>query len=92
MKYRKITLEDKGQDLLWFIIDEEGVVVEAGPFHNELYKGAYIPYDCVGDTENDEPPLFIVGDRCPIHNPPHLNHGWLDYNVKSIDIVEWTQN
>ncbi len=40
----KITLEDKGQDILWFRINEGGLVEEAGPFQNEIWQGAYIPY------------------------------------------------
>ena len=32
----KITLEDKGQDLLWLRVNEAGLVEEAGPFQNEI--------------------------------------------------------
>lgn len=87
---RKINLKDEGQDLLWFIINEEGIVLEAGPFHNDLYKGAYIPYDCTNnhgiDNEEDDylPPLFSVGADCPIHHPPHLIHTWLKFKVESV--------
>ena len=28
----KITLEDKGQNILWFKVNEDGIVEEAGPF------------------------------------------------------------
>ena len=39
----KITLEDKGQDLLWLRVNEAGLVEEAGPFQNEIWKDSYIP-------------------------------------------------
>ena len=37
----KIVLEDKGQDLLWLKVNEGGLVEEAGPFQNEIWKDAY---------------------------------------------------
>ena len=40
----KIVLEDKGQDLLWLKVNEGGLVEEAGPFQNEIWKDAYVPY------------------------------------------------
>lgn len=40
----KITLEDKGQNILWFKVNEDGIVEEAGPFQNEIWKDAYIPF------------------------------------------------
>lgn len=85
MKQFKITLKDNGQDLLWFVVDEDGIVVEAGPFHNETYKGAYIPYDHT--TAEDGEPLFQVGKPLPIHHPPHLTHTWLKFDVEEIKEV-----
>lgn len=40
----KITLEDRGQDILWFKVNEDGIVEESGPFQNEIWKDAYIPF------------------------------------------------
>lgn len=41
---KKIHFDDQGQDLLWFIINTETELVEsAGPFHNSVYEGAWIP-------------------------------------------------
>lgn len=40
---KKITLVDEGQDLLYLIVDIDGTVVDAGPFHNKLYVGGEIP-------------------------------------------------
>lgn len=69
----KITLEDKGQDILWFRVAEGGIVVEAGPFQNEIWKNAYIPVW-----------YARVGQLCPIHCPPHIDRGFLKYRIKSI--------
>lgn len=69
----KIILEDTGQDFLWLRVDEGGLVVEAGPFQNEIWKDAYIP-------------LWIVkvGQLCPIHKYPHIIMGFLKHKVVSI--------
>lgn len=70
----KITLEDRGQDLLWLRVNEGGLVEEAGPFQNEIWENAYIP-------------LWIVkvGRPCPIHKYPHIIRGFLKYKVESIE-------
>lgn len=70
----KITLEDKGQDLLWFRVNESGFVEEAGPFQHDLWQGAYIPLS-----------LAQIGKPCPIHSHPHIIYGCLKYNVESIE-------
>lgn len=69
----KITLEDRGQDLLWLRVNEAGLVEEAGPFQNEIWKDSYIP-------------LWIVevGKPCPIYHYPHIIRGFLKYKVESI--------
>ncbi len=69
----KITLEDKGQDILWFRVNEGGLVEEAGPFQNEIWQGAYIPYWGAS-----------IGQLCPIHHPPHIDRGFLKYKIASI--------
>ena len=70
----KVELEDQGQDLLYFLVNEETCKIEeAGPFHNDLYKGGYIP------LESQK-----VGKGCMIHHPPRFNFGFLKYKVKSI--------
>lgn len=73
----KITLEDKGQDLLWLKVDEGGLVEEAGPFQNKIWKDAYIPLWMVK-----------VGQLCPIHKYPNIIRGFLKYKVKSIRKVK----
>ena len=69
----KITLEDRGQDILWFRVNEAGLVEEAGPFQNDMWIISYIP-------------LWIVkvGEPCPIHKYPNIIRGFLKYKVKSI--------
>ncbi len=69
----KITLKDEGQDLLYFITDNIGRIIEAGPFHNDLYKGGHIPLSSQK-----------IGEPCMIHHPPHFNFGFLRFNVESI--------
>lgn len=73
----KITVEDKGQDVLWFKINNAGIVEEAGPFQKEVWKGAYIPYWDV-----------YVGQPLPIHLPPYITHGFLKYKVTSVKRIE----
>lgn len=73
----KITLEDKGQDLLWLRVNEGGLVEEAGPYQNEIWKDAYIPLWMVQ-----------IGQPCPIHKYPNIIHGFLKYKVKSIRKVK----
>lgn len=73
----KISIEDKGQDVLWFKINNDGLVEEAGPFQNEIWKGAYIPYWYVH-----------IGQPLPIHRYPYIIHGFLKYKVKSIKRIE----
>ena len=70
----KITLEDKGQDLLWLRVNAGGLVEEAGPFQNELWKNSYIPLWMVK-----------VGKPCPIHQYPHIIRGFLKYKVESVE-------
>lgn len=71
--FTRITLEDKGQELLWLKVDERDLVVEADPFQNEVWKDAYIPIWMVN-----------VGQLCPIHKYPNIIRGFLKYKVESI--------
>jgi len=80
MKVTKITLEDKGQDLLELYVNDECEVVAAGPFGSS-WVGATIPVTIEG--------MVKVGELCPIHNPPHINFGLLKYKVESIERVEY---
>lgn len=70
---RKITIEDNGQDVLWFVTDENDKVVDAGPYQKGVWVGAYMPSD-----------MLKVGEPCPIHNPPVINFGYLKHKVESI--------
>lgn len=69
----RIVLEDKGQDLLWLKVGEGGLVEEAGPFQNEIWKDAYVPVW-----------YARVRQLCPIHHPPHIIQGFLKYKIESI--------
>ncbi len=79
MAKTKIHLEDKGQDFLWLLCDENGTVEEAGPFQSSIWKGSYIPVD------NEF--LLEVGELCPIHNE-HIKYGFLNYKVTKIETIE----
>lgn len=39
---RKIYFEDHGQDFLWWEIDSEGIVVDAGPFQSSIWTGCIV--------------------------------------------------
>ena len=76
MTKTKITLEDKGQDLLWMVIDDTGEVVDAGPYQMKIWKGAFVP-------EID----IEVGYPLPIHHPPHIMYGYLKYDVEKAEQI-----
>lgn len=69
----KITLEDKGQDFLEVIV-EDNKIIQTLPFQTDIWKGAYVPVEMV-----------IVGKKMPIHKPPHINFGFLNYKVESVE-------
>ena len=71
-----ITLEDKGQDALQFII-ENNIVSKTLPFQTEIWKDAYVPIE---DCE--------IGKEMPIHKPPHLNFTYLKYKIINIQTVD----
>lgn len=69
----KITLEDNGQDLLWLTI-EDNTVIDGGPYHGDLYKGAIVPMINVE-----------IGEMLPIHHPPQIIFGFLRYKVEKVE-------
>ena len=71
---RKIIIEDKGQDVLWFKVNDGGLVEEAGPFQAAFWSGNYIPGD-----------MLRVGELCPIYMPRFIYYGYLIYKVESIE-------
>lgn len=76
----KITLEDKGQDFLeLYVSEEEEKVIDAQPFQAHLWRGALIP---ISDKS-----MFKVGEYCPIHHPPHIKFGFLDYRIEKIERI-----
>lgn len=78
----KITLEDKGQDFLeLYVSEEDETVIDTQPFQGSIWKGAMIP---ISDKS-----LFKVGNRCPIHHPPHIKFGFLDYKIEKIERIEY---
>lgn len=79
--YTKIELEDNGQDLLELVTDENGVVIDAGPFQKSVWIGASIP---ISEHQN----LLVIGEGLPIHHPPHINYGFLKHKVISIEKIE----
>lgn len=70
----RIELEDKGQDLLWLEVNNEGVVEKAGPFQDSIWRGSIVPY-CNAK----------VGDYCPIHCSPDFENSTLRYKIVSIE-------
>lgn len=77
----KISLEDKGQDLLSFDVDKDtGKVIDAQPSQRECWQGAIIP------VSNET--MFQVGKLCPIHHPPAIVFGFLNYKIEKIEEVK----
>lgn len=78
----KISLEDKGQDFLeLYVSEEDETVIDAQPFQGSIWKGTMIP---ISDKS-----LFKVGEYCPIHHPPHIKFGFLDYKIEKIERIEY---
>lgn len=71
---RKIRIEDKGQDFLWFVVDEDDKIVDAGPFQTAFWSGNYVPSG-----------MLRVGELCPIYMPRFIYFGHLIYKVESIE-------
>ena len=71
---KRIRIEDQGQDFLWFVVDENDKIVDAGPFQAAFWSGNYIPGD-----------MLRVGELCPIYMPRFIYYGYLIYKVESIE-------
>lgn len=67
-----IELEDKGQDALLFHV-KDNIVIRTEPCQTDIWKGAYVP------IINCE-----VGKPMPIHHPPNINYGQMNYKIVSI--------
>lgn len=78
MAKTKIQLEDNGQDILWFLCDEHGLIIDASPFQSDIWKGGTIP---IWDDE-----LMMTGKPCPIHNA-YIKQGYLKYKIEKIEII-----
>lgn len=62
MKYREVHFEDKHQDFLFWVIDEDGVVVDSQPFQYDIWKGIKM----VGDVEVGKRPVCRRGGDDPM--------------------------
>lgn len=80
MEVTKITLEDKGQDFLVLYVSAAGEIIDAKPFQSEIWKGGYIP---INDSS-----MVAVGEYCPIHHPPYIMFGFLNYKIEKIEKVK----
>ncbi len=74
--YTFIDLQDKGQDFLTMITDEDGTVIETRPFQTSVWAGAFIP---INDKKMMKP-----GQPLPIHKPPHIKFGFLKHNIEKV--------
>lgn len=82
MKAIKIGLEDKGQDFLYLYVDTvTRKVIDTKPFQKSAWVDALIPID--------DKTMFKVGKLCPIHHPPHIKFGFLNYKIEKIELVEY---
>lgn len=71
---RKIRIEDNGQDVLWFVVNEDDKIVDAGPFQAAFWCNNYIPSE-----------ELRIGEFCPIYMPRFIYKGHLIYKVESIE-------
>lgn len=71
---RKIRIEDNGQDVLWFVVNEDDKIVDAGPFQAAFWCNNYIPSE-----------MLRIGEPCPMYMPRFIWHGYLIYKVESIE-------
>ena len=83
MKVTKITLEDNGQDFLELYVDDKGKVIDAQPFQGSIWAGAMIPLG-IGD-------MVEPGKLLPIHNPPHIEYGFLKHKIEKVEEVEYEE-
>jgi hypothetical protein len=82
MKAIKITLEDQGQDFLELYVDgKTAKVIDVRPFQKSAWVDAIIPLD--------NKAMFKIGKLCPIHHPPHIKFGFLNYKIEKIEEVEY---
>lgn len=75
-KLFKVELEDRCQDLLSFTVNEKCEIIDCVSFGPKIYIGGYIPIE-----------QQKIGEPCMIHHPPHIEFGFLKYNVVSISEV-----
>lgn len=59
MGNRKLHFEDKGQDFLWWKINEDGDVVDCGPFQASVWVGVVIFDDSESGLLEGDRPWFI---------------------------------
>lgn len=73
---RKIYFEDKGQDFLWWIIDEFGLVIDCGPFQGFVWIGSTVDLDTIKEGSN----LCLETDS--------VGYMMLKHKVESIEVIE----
>lgn len=80
MSVTRYWFEDQGQDLLYFDI-EDGDIVAAGPFHNDLYAGQ-LNYDYYAGKE-----LKVGGQIRYSKSPDHGVHT-IKYPIVKIEKLQ----
>ena len=73
---RKINFEDRGQDFLWWVIDENYEVTDCGPFQASVWVGSQI-----------ERETLAVGEQ-PCFETNTGQYLQLKYKVESIEDCE----
>lgn len=73
----RIVFEDEGQDLTSLIVDDDGVIIDAG-FHRQLYKG------CIVTNLVIDKKIMQAGDFVTYYRPSTKIHNTFRYKVEKI--------
>lgn len=79
MKYKEIHFEDKGQDFLFWVINENNVVVDSQPFQAGIWCGAQLLNVKIGNHPiiiNEVEPMTLNYRILKIEEPKEIYEFW----------------
>jgi hypothetical protein len=71
---KKIFFEDRGQDFLWWVVDDKGAVIDCGPFQFDIWTKCTVLNHA----------FLFVGGGALIKTPHAKNPLAIIYRIKSI--------
>lgn len=77
-KLKILHLDDQGQDFTRWVIDETGLIVDAGPFQSSVWSGCIVDLDSV--FEHD----------CPVFTSKQGDRLQLNYAILEIEEISKT--